>query len=937
MKTRNTGRPKLYAVAAMLGCCFALMWGHAARAQRISGPRFPGMPDMSMGGDNSSSKSDSKETGPWLPSEPMPVPTTITTNSDGTKTTNGPGEIQLSFQGANVDMIVQWLAQTTGKTVIKSPRVQCQVTITSSKKVSTREAIVLVYRALALEGFTAVESAQSILIVPEGQEPRIGPEVVSASTNGLPEGRVRVVKVFSLKHIQAAELRDRLRGALTDKGTIDLNERNNQIILTDYADNIRIADELISALDTDTPEDMSVRVITLKNVSAAALAKEIEPLYQKSSGKAVDVTADDRANALIVLSSAANYDAVFRLVSSLDTDDAQEKAMTTFLLKNADAGDVAKQLQDLSQSQSGGGSRFAYYFNQPSDSGQKKFNVVSDRRRNAVIVQAAPSQLPSIKKIIEELDAPVSDDSLAPKIYPLKYVSAVDLEDVLNELFLKKTQQRSYFDYFSDEPSAPVADRDVGRLYGKVRITSDPYSNTLIITSNSKENLGVVEEVINQLDRPSEAGESTMRITLKYAKASTVANSLNILFAKNGSPALRPVNPQNQNNQNQAQQQNQQQSTSSTAGFDLEQETKEEGYYPWIGGQPDSTRNSDGRAAAPPVSDLVGRVRAVSDQRGNAVMVSANVHFFPQVLKLIDELDAPSDQVSIEARILEVSSDYVDKLGVRWSPDGTQVFTADDLDNSFMGHVGGTYQKGFGGTTTVNQPPASGIVQEVAQLRSGVITGTAGMDLLIQFLKRNTDTTVLGEPQITINDNEMGKLFVGQQVPIPQNTQISSVGSQNTAITYKDVGVVLEVTPHINNSGDVQLKIHAESSTVVAGQTVLGGAVFDTRNFRTDLTAKDGQTLVLGGIIQRQISDIDRKTPFLGDIPGLKWMFKKKDKSTDKVELMVFLRTRVVRSPEMADKLLNDVNRRAPLIRQWEDEGKEPDKKLDKLPQVPRS
>ncbi len=303
------------------------------------------------------------------------------------------------------------------------------------------------------------------------------------------------------------------------------------------------------------------------------------------------------------------------------------------------------------------------------------------------------------------------------------------------------------------------------------------------------------------------------------------------------------------------------------------------------------------------------------------------MHFFPQVLKLIEDLDAATDQVSIEARILEVSSDYLDKLGVRWSPDGTQVFTADDFDNSFLGHVGANYQRGFGGNTTVNTPASSttatgSVVQELANLRSGVVTGTFGMDLLIQFLKRNTDTTVLGEPQITINDNEMGKLFVGQQVPIPQNTQISSVGSQNTAITYKDVGVVLEVTPHINNSGDVQLKIHAESSTVVAGQTVLGGAVFDTRNFRTDLTAKDGQTLVLGGIIQRQISDIDRKTPFFGDIPGLRWAFKKKDKSTEKVELMVFLRTRVVHSAETADSLLRDVDKRAPLLKQWENEGK---------------
>ncbi len=549
MKTQIIRRPKFGLAAALLCGCAALWFGlpQPALAQRISMPSFPdGMPPgmpAGMGGP-SSSKSDSsgKDSGPWLPSEPMPTPTTITTNLDGTKTTNGPGEIQLSFQGASVDMIVQWLAQTTGKTVIKHPRVQCQVTITSSKKVSTREAIVLVYRALALEGFTAIESGQSILIVPEGQEPHMGPEMVTGSSKDLPEGRIRVVKVFSLKHIQAADVRERIRGALTDKGTIDLNERNNQIILTDYTDNIRIAGELIDALDTDTPEDMAVRMIPLKSVGAPALAKEIGPLYQKNGGKSLDIAADDRANALIVLSSQANYDAIVRLVSSLDTDDAQEKAMTTFILKNADAQDVAKQLQDLSQSQTGN-SRYVYFYQQQSDTGQKKFNVVADRRRNAVIVQAAPSQLPGIKKIIEELDAPVADDSLAPKIYPLKYVSAVDLEDVLNELVHKKTQQRSYFDYFSDEPPASVADRDVGRLYGKVRITSDPYSNTLIITSNSKENLAVVEDVIRQLDKPSEAGESTMRIGLKYAKASTVANSLNILFAKNGSPALQTGHP----------------------------------------------------------------------------------------------------------------------------------------------------------------------------------------------------------------------------------------------------------------------------------------------------------------------------------------------------------------------------------------------------------
>ena len=196
-----------------------------------------------------------------------------------------------------------------------------------------------------------------------------------------------------------------------------------------------------------------------------------------------------------------------------------------------------------------------------------------------------------------------------------------------------------------------------------------------------------------------------------------------------------------------------------------------------------------------------------------------------------------------------------------------KVFTADDYDNSLLAHVNGKYTKGFGGNTIVNNPAggvASGITPAnlLAEMRSGVVESTINIDFLVQFLKKTTDATVLGEPQININDNETGRLFVGQQVPILTAQNNPALGGTSQNFIYKDVGVILEVTPHINSTGDVELKVHAESSTVVPGETILGGAVFDTRNFQTDLTAKNGQTLVLGGIIQRQISDTLRKTPY---------------------------------------------------------------------------
>jgi general secretion pathway protein D len=824
-------------------------------------------------------------------------------------------EIQLSFQSANIDMIVTWLAENTGKSIIKHPRVQCQLTITSSKKVSKREALTLVYRALSLEGFTVIESSKSILIVPEGQEPKMSPELIDSAAKDIPEGRQRLIKIFPLKHVNGADIKDKIKNVLSEKATVELDDRANQVIITDYNENLVMAGQFITAMDSDKPQDISLRVIPLKNVSAQDLVKEVAPLYQKLAAKGsketLEITANERSNSLIILSSEANFKAIEAVIALLDTEEAQEKALRPFPLKNAEAQDVAKQLQDLYAEQDPSPmNRYFFGGGGPQQTKGKKMNVVADRRRNTVLVQAPPASMEHIAKLIEALDEPVSDDSLAPKIYPLKYVSAGDVEDILNELFLKKQQSRSYWNPYSGEPEPSSSDRDVGRLYGKVRITSEPHSNAIILTSNSAENLDAVIAVIKQLDVPSEAGDSTLRVGLNFAKAATVANNLNILFAKGGSPPLRAV-AQTSQQQPQNNPQQQQQNNSVQNEFELGQDAKEEGYFPWLGGQADNPRGGDGRNAVRPVSDLVGRVRAVADQRSNCLLISANVHFFPQVLKLIEELDAPTAQVLIEARIVEVSTDFLDKIGVRWSPDGQKVFTADDYDNSLLLHGTGDWMKTFGG-------PVGAALS--SSLHNGTLKSSMNLDFLIQFLRKTGDATVLAEPQINIADNEIGRLFVGSQVPFIDKSLSTDVGGLNQSFSYKNVGVILEVTPHINSAGDVALKIRTESSSIEQGQTLFGGAILDTRNFKTDLTAKDGETLVLGGIIQKQVSSVLRKTPILGDIPGLGWAFKKKDKVSHEVELMVFLRPRIVRSPDQARQLLEEVDRKAPRVKKWQEE-----------------
>ena len=211
--------------------------------------------------------------------------------------------------------------------------------------------------------------------MPQDKEPRMSPELLGNSQTNVPEGRQRLVKVFELKHVKAADVKDRIGTALSDKAVVFVDEQANQIIITDYNDNIRAVGELIAALDTDKPEDVTVRVIPLKNVSAADLMKEIGPLYEKKNGKSlkdtVEVTADEQSNTLLVLSSEANFRVIQQFVRSLDTEEAQEKIMRTFTLKNADAQDVAKQLQDLNQQQTVS-ARYIFNYSASGDKAPRK-------------------------------------------------------------------------------------------------------------------------------------------------------------------------------------------------------------------------------------------------------------------------------------------------------------------------------------------------------------------------------------------------------------------------------------------------------------------------------------------------------------------------------------------------------------------------------------
>jgi general secretion pathway protein D len=167
---------------------------------------------------------------------------------------------------------------------------------------------------------------------------------------------------------------------------------------------------------------------------------------------------------------------------------------------------------------------------------------------------------------------------------------------------------------------------------------------------------------------------------------------------------------------------------------------------------------------------------------------------------------------------------------------------------------------------------------------------------------------VISTPQILTLDNEEASIEVGQNIPfvtqVIESNQTTDRPIQN--FQYKDVGVTLKVTPLINEDGYIRLKVE-ESVKAVISQTALGGTVLAPtttyRTAKTSITVKDGETAVIGGLIETRLDRGTTQTPCLGNIPAFGWLFKTTSDRDEKTNLMVFLTPRVTRSAEEVKKI----------------------------------
>ncbi len=286
-------------------------------------------------------------------------------------------------------------------------------------------------------------------------------------------------------------------------------------------------------------------------------------------------------------------------------------------------------------------------------------------------------------------------------------------------------------------------------------------------------------------------------------------------------------------------------------------------------------------------------VNVQADEASNALVITAPASVFPSLRAVIQQLDIRRAQVHIEAIIAEVSLDTSNELGVQWLVGG-------ESDKPAL-----STQFGLAGTSISSV--ASGVIPDGLALGLGEIADSGlSFVTLIRALSGDTETNLLSTPSLVTLDNQEAEIIVGQNVPFVTGESTSSstdVTNPFRTVERQDVGVSLKVKPQINEGDTITLEIEQEVSTVSQTATTAVDIITNKRSIKTTVQLEDNELLVLGGLINEEVVNVEQKVPGLGDIPLLGALFRSSKATKVKRNLLVFIRSTIIKDPNKARQL----------------------------------
>lgn len=491
---------------------------------------------------------------------------------------------------------------------------------------------------------------------------------------------------------------------------------------------------------------------------------------------------------------------------------------------------------------------------------------------------------------------------LVTQVVPLRYIPAAQLVPVLRPL----VPQNGLVAAYADTNTLIISDlaANVGRLVEIVRSLDRPTHNQQEVVALTQASAGEVaralkalagegaagqvvadertnsvilsgdaatrarlRQLVQQLDGPRSAGSNTYVAALRYARAEQVA------------PIIANI----------------------------------------LGG---SLAGKTGDGAAPAVPAGTDKARVQAYPATNAVVITASPDQIATGRSVIEQLDIRRPQVMVEALIVEVSADRSKEIGVQWAisgiadgsgPAGLINFANSGLSLGTLatsllgsgtgGDAGGTGTAAAGLGTGGSSGASALNVGDGGTLAIGKVNGS-GTDwaVLLRALLSDTDTNILSTPTLLTLDNEEAEIVVAQTVPFLTG-QFTNTGAANSAlnpfqtIDRQDVGLTLKVKPQINEDGTVLLAVEQEVASVEQASKARIGAVdvvTNKRAIKTNVLIDNGATIVLGGLIDDQLSEGQSRVPGLASIPVLGALFRFDNSRVVKRNLMVFLRPTVL-------------------------------------------
>jgi len=379
------------------------------------------------------------------------------------------------------------------------------------------------------------------------------------------------------------------------------------------------------------------------------------------------------------------------------------------------------------------------------------------------------------------------------------------------------------------------------------RLVADERTNSILLSGNQSDRLRL-RGLIAHLDTPLERTGNTQVVYLRYARAEELL------------PILQGVSQQLEDQQGAAE---------------------------------------GGAATGNPDIDIQ------ADASTNALVITAPPDTMRSLREVISQLDIRRAQVLVEAVIAEISSEKVAELGIQWVALGESLA-------GFINFDGGFNLQALAGAV-LEERVTPGLVPSGASVAAGNLTGANRFGAIINALAGDADTNILSTPTLVTLDNEEAEIVVGQNVPFVTGNFTTDtgggevVGNPFQTIERRDVGLTLRIKPQINEGNAVQLQIEQEVSNVVPSATALAqGPTTNKRSIRTNVLVEDGQILVLGGLIDSDLSETVQKVPGLGDMPLVGNLFRYRNTSRAKRNLMIFLHPVILRDSTTGTMRTND-------------------------------